>query len=134
MKEVAIGLLIGSNQISKGFSRLAEALGDLSLDIPSIKALFDKLVSITISQGWFDASFSKYAALANEMQNTNVEKVKSFKEESSYIIHEYFYLMTSQNLFEDLKSFLLQNSIPFYSQTLSHLLWTERVERNIWSL
>jgi hypothetical protein len=33
---------MSSNQMSKGFSRLAGSIDDLSLDIPSVKSLFDK--------------------------------------------------------------------------------------------
>lgn len=90
LKEAAAGCLISSNQISKGFSRLAEGVDDLSLDIPSAKALFDKLVSTAISEGWLDASFGKSVVPAEEMQNTSAEKVKHFKQESGNIIHEYF--------------------------------------------
>ncbi|CAD6260483.1 unnamed protein product [Miscanthus lutarioriparius] len=90
LKEAAAGCLISPNQISKGFSRLAEGVDDLSLDIPSAKALFDKLVSTAISEGWLDASFGKSAAPDEEMQNTSAVKVKRFKEESGHIIHEYF--------------------------------------------
>jgi len=90
LKEAAASCLISPNQISKGFSRLAEGVDDLSLDIPSAKALFDKLVSTAISEGWLDASFGKSAAPDEEIQSTSVVKVKRFKEECGHIIHEYF--------------------------------------------
>ncbi|KAK9108344.1 hypothetical protein Syun_024355 [Stephania yunnanensis] len=65
LKEAAQEGLISSSQMSKGFSRLAESLDDLSLDIPAAKPLFEAL-------------------------NGDDEKLRQYKEEAVAIIHEYF--------------------------------------------
>ncbi|KAI4972601.1 hypothetical protein ZWY2020_003526 [Hordeum vulgare] len=90
LKESTTGCLISSNQVSKGFSRAAESVDDMSLDVPSAKTLFDKLLSAAISEGWLDASFCKSVAPDEDMWNASSEKVKRFKEESGHIIEEYF--------------------------------------------
>ncbi|KAF8715119.1 hypothetical protein HU200_027673 [Digitaria exilis] len=125
LKEAAAGCLISSNQISKGFSRLAESVDDLSLDIPSAKDLFDKLVSTAISEGWLDASFSKSAASEEEMQATIAEKVKRFKEESGHIIHEYF---LSDDVPELIRS-LEELSAPEYNPIFLKKLVTLAMDR-----
>ncbi|CAL5016289.1 unnamed protein product [Urochloa decumbens] len=125
LKEAAAGCLISSNQISKGFSRLAESVDDLSLDIPSAKDLFDKLVSTAISEGWLDSSFSKSAVPEQEMQNTSAEKVKRFKEESCHIIHEYF---LSDDVPELIRS-LEELSAPEYNPIFLKKLVTLAMDR-----
>ncbi|XP_040379223.1 MA3 DOMAIN-CONTAINING TRANSLATION REGULATORY FACTOR 1-like [Oryza brachyantha] len=90
LKESTAGCLISSNQMSKGFCRLAESIDDLSLDIPSAKTQFDKLVLTATSEGWLDASFTTSSSPNEDMRNASGEKVKHFKEESGHIIQEYF--------------------------------------------
>ncbi|KAL0924651.1 hypothetical protein M5K25_005500 [Dendrobium thyrsiflorum] len=51
LEEAAEENLISSSQMIKGFSRLAESLDDLTLDIPSAKAIFQQLVPKAISEG-----------------------------------------------------------------------------------
>ncbi|KAM7274303.1 hypothetical protein ACFE04_028967 [Oxalis oulophora] len=87
LKEAADEGLISSSQMAKGFARLAESLDDLSLDVPSAKALFQSLVPKAISEGWLDASFS---TTTNGEVKTQDEKVKQYKQQIETIIHEYF--------------------------------------------
>ncbi|KAG6633245.1 hypothetical protein I3843_12G033800 [Carya illinoinensis] len=88
LKEASEEGLISSSQMVKGFSRLAESLDDLALDIPSAKALFQSLVPKAISEGWLDASFVKSSAEDGEVPDD--AKVRRYKEEVGTIIHEYF--------------------------------------------
>ncbi|KAL6652505.1 hypothetical protein ACP70R_011430 [Stipagrostis hirtigluma subsp. patula] len=125
LKEAAAGCLISSNQMSKGFSRLAESIDDLSLDIPSAKTLFDKLSSTAISEGWLDASFSKSAAAEEEMGNASGGKVKRFKEESGHIIQEYF---LSDDIPELIRS-LEELSAPEYNPIFLKKLITLAMDR-----
>lgn len=89
LKEAAEEVLISSSQMSKGFSRLAESLDDLTLDIPSAKAIFQQLVPKAISEGWLDPSF-KSSVANRDFRDVEDEKKRQFKEESVTIIHEYF--------------------------------------------
>lgn len=89
LKEAAEEGLVSSSQMVKGFSRLAESLDDLALDIPSAKALFQSFVPKAISEGWLDASLTKPAAEDGEIQVED-EKVRKYKKEAVTIIHEYF--------------------------------------------
>ncbi|XP_062225953.1 MA3 DOMAIN-CONTAINING TRANSLATION REGULATORY FACTOR 4-like [Phragmites australis] len=125
LKEATAGCLISSNQMSKGFSRLAESVDDLSLDIPTAKTLFDKLVSTAISEGWLDASLSKSAAPEEEMQNASGEKLKRFKEESGHIIQEYF---LSDDIPELIRS-LEELSAPEYNPIFLKKLITLAMDR-----
>ncbi|XP_040986066.1 MA3 DOMAIN-CONTAINING TRANSLATION REGULATORY FACTOR 1-like [Juglans microcarpa x Juglans regia] len=88
LKEASEEGLISSSQMVKGFTRLAESLDDLALDIPSAKSLFQSLVPKAISEGWLDASFVKSPAEDGEVPDD--AKVRRFKEEAVTIIHEYF--------------------------------------------
>ncbi|KAG0492812.1 hypothetical protein HPP92_006210 [Vanilla planifolia] len=81
LKETADEGLVSSSQMSKGFARLSESLDDLTLDIPSAKVVFDRLVPEAISEGWLDPSFRS---------SVEDEKRRQFKEEAVTIIHEYF--------------------------------------------
>ncbi|KAL6838843.1 hypothetical protein ACP4OV_031279 [Aristida adscensionis] len=125
LKEAAAGCLISSNQMSKGFSRLAESVDDLTLDIPTAKTLFDKLVSTAISEGWLDASFSKSATPEEEMRSASGEKVKRFKEESGHIIQEYF---LSDDIPELIRS-LEELSAPEYNPIFLKKLITLAMDR-----
>ncbi|KAJ1413251.1 MIF4G-like domain superfamily [Sesbania bispinosa] len=90
LKEAAEEGLISSSQMVKGFSRLAEGLDDLALDIPSAKALFESFVPKAISEGWLDASsLTKPAGEDGEIQVED-ERVRKYKKEAVTIIHEYF--------------------------------------------
>ncbi|XP_054805366.1 MA3 DOMAIN-CONTAINING TRANSLATION REGULATORY FACTOR 1-like isoform X2 [Prosopis cineraria] len=89
LKEAAEEGLISSSQMVKGFSRLAEGLDDLALDIPSAKTLFQSLVPRAISEGWLDASFLKPSGEDGDIPVED-EKVRNYKKEAVTIIHEYF--------------------------------------------
>ncbi|KAE9602670.1 hypothetical protein Lal_00049817 [Lupinus albus] len=89
LKEAAEEGLVSSSQMVKGFSRLADGLDDLALDIPSAKALFQSLVPKAISEGWLDASFTRPAGEDGEIQ-VEYEKLRKYKWEAVTIIHEYF--------------------------------------------
>ncbi|KAF5476655.1 hypothetical protein F2P56_003371 [Juglans regia] len=88
LKEASEEGLISSSQMVKGFTRLAESLDDLALDIPSAKSLFQSLVPKAISEGWLDASFVKSPVEDGEVPDD--AKVRRYKEEAVTIIHEYF--------------------------------------------
>lgn len=125
LKESAAGCLITSNQVSKGFARVAESVDDLSLDIPSAKTLFDKLLSAAISEGWLDASFTKSAASDEDMVTASGEKVKRFKVESGHIIQEYF---LSDDIPELIRS-LQELSAPEYNAIFLKKLITLAMDR-----
>ncbi|KAF7009708.1 hypothetical protein CFC21_024219 [Triticum aestivum] len=125
LKESTTGCLISSNQVSKGFSRVADCVDDLSLDVPSAKALFDKLLSTAMSEGWLDASFCKSAAPDEDMWNASSEKVKRFKEESGHIIQEYF---LSDDVPELIRS-LEELSAPEYNAIFLKKLITLAMDR-----
>lgn len=90
LKEAAEEGLVSSSQMVKGFSRLEESLEDLSLDIPSAKALFQSIIPIAISEGWLDSSYVNSSNEDGELKNKESEKMKRYKEEAVIIIHEYF--------------------------------------------
>lgn len=90
LKEAAEEGLVSSSQMVKGFSRLEESLEDLSLDIPSAKALFQSIIPIAISEGWLDSSYVNSSNEDGELKNKESEKMRRYKEEAVIIIHEYF--------------------------------------------
>ncbi|RWW12879.1 hypothetical protein GW17_00023436 [Ensete ventricosum] len=90
LKEASEECLISPSQMTKGFSRLAESLDDLSLDIPTAKSLFQTIVPKAISDGWLDPSFLKSKVSDEEHGDEGCEKLRKYKEEAVIIIHEYF--------------------------------------------
>ncbi|KAL8457131.1 hypothetical protein ACS0TY_035102 [Phlomoides rotata] len=90
LKEAADEGLISSSQMVKGFTRLAESLDDLALDIPSAKKMFQSLVPQAISDGWLDASFQKSSVEDGEKPDEKDEKLRRYKKEVVTMIHEYF--------------------------------------------
>lgn len=90
LKEAADEGLISSSQMMKGFSRLAESLDDLTLDIPSAKSAFQLLVPKAIDEGWLDSSFLKLSGADGDRNDEDADKVRKFKEEAGTIILEYF--------------------------------------------
>ncbi|XP_070027268.1 MA3 DOMAIN-CONTAINING TRANSLATION REGULATORY FACTOR 4 isoform X2 [Nicotiana tabacum] len=89
LKKAAEEGLISSSQMLKGFSRLAESIDDLCLDIPSAKMLFQSIVPRAVSDGWLDASFLK-ASGDGQANGPDDENVKQYKKQIVNIIHEYF--------------------------------------------
>uniref|UniRef100_A0A804JZE4 MI domain-containing protein n=1 Tax=Musa acuminata subsp. malaccensis TaxID=214687 RepID=A0A804JZE4_MUSAM len=90
LKEAAEELLISPSQMTKGFSRLAESLDDLSLDIPAAKSLFQMIVPKAISGGWLDPSFLQSKEAEDEDRDEGYDKLRKYKEEAVTIIREYF--------------------------------------------
>ncbi|KAJ1695943.1 hypothetical protein LUZ63_012641 [Rhynchospora breviuscula] len=90
LKEANEELLISSSQVSKGFSRVQESLDDLSLDIPSAKAIFNSLTQKAVSEKWLDASFTSSTGTNGEVSDGDYAKLRRYKEEVVTIIHEYF--------------------------------------------
>ncbi|OVA20524.1 Initiation factor eIF-4 gamma [Macleaya cordata] len=118
LKEAAEEGLISSSQMVKGFGRLAESLDDLSLDIPSAKALFQSLVPKAISEGWLDPSFLKSSGENGEVQDEDTEKVRRFKEEAVTIIHEYFLSDDIPELIRSLEDLAAPEYYPVFLKKL----------------
>lgn len=96
LKEAADEGLITSSQMSKGFTRLADAIDDLSLDILHAKDLLSHLVSGAIKGGSLSASYTLPVAAAKPKEN-GAEQIKAgsdqvtlFKQKTTAIIQEYF--------------------------------------------
>lgn len=122
LKEAAEEGLISSSQMVKGFSRLADSLDDLALDIPSAKTLFQSLVPKAVSEGWLDASFAKPSS---EDVVPDDAKVRRFKEECVTIIHEYF---LSDDIPELIQS-LMDLGVPEYNPIFLKKLITLAMDR-----
>lgn len=123
LKEAAEEGLISSSQMVKGFSRLADSLDDLALDIPSAKTLFQSLVPKAVSEGWLDASFAKPSGEDGEVPDD--AKVRRFKEECVTIIHEYF---LSDDIPELIQS-LVDLGVPEYNPIFLKKLITLAMDR-----
>ena len=123
LKEAAEEGLISSSQMVKGFSRLADSLDDLALDIPSAKTLFQSLVPKAVSEGWLDASFAKPSGEDGVVPND--AKVRRFKEECVAIIHEYF---LSDDIPELIQS-LVDLGVPEYNPIFLKKLITLAMDR-----
>nr|XP_023890027.1 uncharacterized protein LOC112002108 [Quercus suber]XP_023890028.1 uncharacterized protein LOC112002108 [Quercus suber]XP_023890029.1 uncharacterized protein LOC112002108 [Quercus suber]POE64038.1 programmed cell death protein 4 [Quercus suber] len=123
LKEAAEEGLISSSQMVKGFSRLADSLDDLALDIPSAKTLFQSLVPKAISEGWLDASFAKPSGEDGVVPDD--AKVRRFKEECVTIIHEYF---LSDDIPELIQS-LVDLGVPEYNPIFLKKLITLAMDR-----
>ncbi|CAN6442307.1 unnamed protein product [Victoria cruziana] len=52
--------IITSNQMAKGFSRVAECMEDLKLDVPDVEEKYDSHVKRAKAAGWLDDSFSEW--------------------------------------------------------------------------
>ncbi|KAE8736295.1 Tetratricopeptide repeat (TPR)-containing protein [Hibiscus syriacus] len=72
--------LISSSQMVKGFAQFAEGLDDLDHDISSTKTLFQSIVPKAISEGWFDASFTKSSCEDGEAQNEDKKNEPSLED------------------------------------------------------
>lgn len=123
LKEAAEEGLISSSQMVKGFSRLADSLDDLALDIPSAKTLFQSLVPKAVSEGWLDASFAKPSSEDGVVPDD--AKVRRFKEECVTIIHEYF---LSDDIPELIQS-LMDLGVPEYNPIFLKKLITLAMDR-----
>ncbi|KAJ4779669.1 MA3 domain-containing protein [Rhynchospora pubera] len=63
LKEANEKLLVSSSQVFKGFSRVQESLDDLSLEIPSAKAIFNSLRKRFLKNGLMPPSFHQHLPL-----------------------------------------------------------------------
>ncbi|XP_002964316.2 programmed cell death protein 4 [Selaginella moellendorffii] len=104
LQECADEGLISSNQMSKGFSRVFDALEDLSLDVPQAREILEDLAAKAMSAGWLSSSFvtpaaASAAAAAAAASNddgaaangdTAVDDAHVFKQKATGIIQEYF--------------------------------------------
>ncbi|XP_018458322.2 LOW QUALITY PROTEIN: MA3 DOMAIN-CONTAINING TRANSLATION REGULATORY FACTOR 4 [Raphanus sativus] len=91
LKEAAEEGLISSSQIAKGFSRVEEILDDLSLDIPSVKTLFESIVPRAVTGGWLDQdAFIKGGSDQDGDLPIEDEKLRRYKKDVVTIIQEYF--------------------------------------------
>ncbi|KAG6383026.1 hypothetical protein SASPL_157241 [Salvia splendens] len=118
LKEAAEEGLISSSQMAKGFSRLAESLDDLALDIPSAKKKFQFLVPRAISEGWLDASFVKSSADEGVGPDENDEKLRRYKKEVVSIIHEYFHSDDIPELIRSLEDLGMPEYNPVFLKKL----------------
>lgn len=82
--------LINSSQISKGFSRIIDAVDDLSLDIPNARKMLQSLISKAASEGWLSASSLKSLSLSPAKRYLEDTATKVFKINAQSIIKEYF--------------------------------------------
>ncbi|KAH0690271.1 hypothetical protein KY290_018511 [Solanum tuberosum] len=103
LKEAAEEGLISSSQMVKGFSRMAESIDDLSLDIPSVKTSFQSIVPRAISEGWLDASSLKATGENGQANGPDDEILKQYKKQIESIIHEYFLSDDIPELIQSLK-------------------------------
>ena len=95
LKEGSDEGLITSSQMSKGFTRLADAVDDLSLDILHAKEILSDLVSEAKRTNLLSTSFTvrKPVAEGNENQHlgaSETDQISLFKQKSVSIIQEYF--------------------------------------------
>ncbi|KAJ8752055.1 hypothetical protein K2173_001082 [Erythroxylum novogranatense] len=117
LKEASEEGLISSSQMVKGFSRLAESLDDLALDIPSAKALFQSIIPRAVSQGWLDQSFLKSSGENGHMLIED-EKLRRYKEEVVTIIHEYFHSDDIPELIRSLEDLGMPEFNPVFLKKL----------------
>lgn len=86
LKEADDEGLITSSQMSKGFARLADAVDDLSLDIPQAKSMLLDLVSKAIEAGFLSPASTTTLVI----DGIETDEVTIFKQKAASIIQEYF--------------------------------------------
>ncbi|XP_042464834.1 MA3 DOMAIN-CONTAINING TRANSLATION REGULATORY FACTOR 1-like [Zingiber officinale] len=118
LKEAAEECLISTSQMVKGFSRLADSLDDLSLDIPTAKSLFEVIVSKAISEGWLDPSFLKSKDVFEDCTDEEHMKLKRYKEEIVTTIHEYFLSGDESDLTQSLRDLAAPDYNPIFIKKL----------------
>ncbi|KAL3642282.1 Peptide chain release factor 1, mitochondrial [Castilleja foliolosa] len=118
LKEATEEGLISSSQMTKGFSRLAESLDDLTLDIPSAKKLYQSIVPKAISGGWLDASFVKSSSEDGVKLDENEDKMRRYKKEVVSIIHEYFHSDDIPELIWSLEDLAMPEYNPIFLKRL----------------
>ena len=118
LKEAAEEGLISSSQMVKGFSRMAESIDDLSLDIPSAKMSFQSIVPRAISEGWLDATSLKASGEDGPANGPDDEKVKQYKKQIVNIIHEYFLSDDIPELIRSLEDLVAPEYNPIFLKKL----------------
>ncbi|KAG7633691.1 Armadillo-type fold [Arabidopsis suecica] len=114
LKEATEEGLISSSQMAKGFSRVADSLDDLSLDIPSAKTLFESIVPKAIIGGWLDEDSFK----ERSDQNGGSENLRRFKKDAVTIIQEYFLSDDIPELIRSLEDLGLPEYNPVFLKKL----------------
>ncbi|GJN12563.1 hypothetical protein PR202_ga30849 [Eleusine coracana subsp. coracana] len=117
LKEASEECLISSSQMMKGFSRVAESLDDLSLDVPSAKSEFQLLVSKAISEGWLDSSYGR-SEVNGDVEDEEHEELARYKREAVSIIHEYFLSDDTPELIRSLKELGYPEHNPIFVKKL----------------
>ncbi|KAL6856882.1 hypothetical protein ACP4OV_018264 [Aristida adscensionis] len=118
LKEASEECLISSSQMMKGFSRVAEGLDDLALDIPSAKSEFQLLVSKAISEGWLDSSYGRSDVNGDVEEDLEHQKLARYKREAVSIIHEYFLSDDTPELIRSLKELGFPEYNPIFIKKL----------------
>eukprot|EP00250_Pteridium_aquilinum_P005828 c15859_g2_i2 orf=212-2080(+) len=90
LKEADDEGLITSSQMAKGFARLADAVDDLSLDIPHAKDMLLSLVSKAIEAGFLSPASATTLMVAERTDIIETDEVTIFKQKAASIIQEYF--------------------------------------------
>ncbi|KAJ3675478.1 hypothetical protein LUZ60_004520 [Juncus effusus] len=111
--------LISTNQMTKGFFRISENIEDLSLDVPSAKSTFNRLVEKAVSQNWIDPNFQNpNPNFSNGDSNPNKLTLKRYKDEISNIIQEYFLSDDIPELIRSLEELNAPQYKPFFIKKL----------------
>ncbi|WOK96587.1 hypothetical protein Cni_G05294 [Canna indica] len=118
LKKASEEFLISPSQMTKGFSRLAESLDDLSLDIPTAKTSFQMIVPKAISDGWLDPSFLKSNETDEDDKDESYEKLRKYKEEAVTIIREYFLSDDIPELIRSLEDLAVPEYNPIFIKRL----------------
>lgn len=90
LKEASEEGFINSSQMTKGFTRLIDAVDDLSLDIPNARGILKTLISKAASEGWLCASSLKPLSSHPEKHSLEDSVAKIFRIKAQSIIQEYF--------------------------------------------
>eukprot|EP00246_Nothoceros_aenigmaticus_P013530 TRINITY_DN4718_c0_g1_i1.p1 TRINITY_DN4718_c0_g1~~TRINITY_DN4718_c0_g1_i1.p1 ORF type:complete len:725 (+),score=184.72 TRINITY_DN4718_c0_g1_i1:48-2222(+) len=90
LQEAAEEALITSSQMSKGFTRLLDALEDLELDVPHAIEMAQSLVAKAIEGGWLSSSFAKTVVSGKVGHSVEHDEARTFKQSATTIIQEYF--------------------------------------------
>ncbi|XP_050204776.1 MA3 DOMAIN-CONTAINING TRANSLATION REGULATORY FACTOR 2 [Mercurialis annua] len=90
LKDAAEQGLINTSQITKGFTRIIDAVDDLTLDIPNAREILQSLISKAASEGWLCASSLRPVSIGPAKPPLEDNATKIFKTKAQSIIQEYF--------------------------------------------
>ncbi|KAL3677499.1 hypothetical protein R1sor_027447 [Riccia sorocarpa] len=125
LKECADEGLITSSQMSKGFSRLSDAVEDLALDIPHAGDMLQEITKKGRKEGWLGSSISRAASMEVVTAALDSDEVRNFKNAATEIIQEYF---ASDDISEVIRS-LEELSVPEYHPIFLKRLFTLAMDR-----